>query len=64
MAEDPISLNKQSPSSTVKRQPRSLASKERQRQFAKDFGPELILTTPGLSGPISIANNNAKREDD
>ena len=52
MAEDPISPNKQSPSSTVKRKHRWLASKERQRQFAKDFGPELILTFPGLSGPV------------
>ena len=63
MAEDPISLNKQSPSSTVKRQPRSLASKERQRQFAKDFGPELILTFPGLSGPVIKPHKNVDEGD-
>ena len=64
MAENPISPNKEPQSSTVKRRPKRLASVERQRQFAKDFGAELLLTIPGLSRPISIANNNAKREDD
>ena len=64
MADIPISPNKQPPSSTVKRQPRTLASEEEHEQFKRDFSPELILTIPGLSGPISIANNNAKREDD
>ena len=62
MAEDPISPNKQSPSSTVKRQPKRLASVERQRQFAKDFGPELIITLPGLSGPVVKPHKNADGE--
>jgi len=64
MAENPISPNKEPQSSTVKRKHRWLASEEEHEQFKRDFSPELILTFPGLSGPIFIVNNNAKREDD
>ena len=66
MTANPISPNKtstQSPSSQVKRQPRSLVSVERQRQIAKDFGPELILTLPGLSGPVVKPHKNADEGD-
>ena len=63
MAEDPISPNKQSPSSTVKRQPKRLASVERHEQFIKDFGPELILTFPGLSGPVIKPHKNVDEGD-
>ena len=63
MAEDPISPNKQSSSLTVKRQPKRLASVERQRQFVKDFAPELILTFPGLSGPVIKPHKNVDEGD-
>ena len=63
MAEDPISPNKQPPSSTVKRQPRTLASEEEHEQFIKDFGPELILTFPGLSGPVIKPHKNVDEGD-
>ena len=63
MAEDPISPNKQSSSSTVKRQPKRLASRERHEQFKKDFGPELILTFPGLSGPVIKPHKNVDEGD-
>ena len=52
----------QSPSSQAKRQPRTLASSEEHEQFAKDFGPELILTMPGLSGPVVKPHKNADGE--
>ena len=55
--------SKQSPSLRVKRNHRWLASEERQRQFAKDFGPELILTLPGLSGPVVKLHKNADEGD-
>ena len=38
--------------STEKRVPRSLASEEEQKRFAAMFAPELVITIPGLSGPI------------
>mgnify|MGYP006215426869 FL=1 len=38
--------------STEKRVPKSLASEEEQKKFAEMFGPELVITFPGLSGPI------------
>ena len=63
MAEDPISPNKQSSSLTVKRQPKRLASRERHEQFKKDFGPELIFTLPGLSGPVVKPHKNTDGED-
>ena len=63
MADNLISPNKQSPSSTVKRQHRWLASEERHEQFKKDFGPELILTLPGLSGPVVKLHKNADEGD-
>ena len=43
--------SKLSPSSTKKRKNRLLASVQEQRQFAKEFGTELIISFPGLSGP-------------
>ena len=52
MADNPISPNKQSPSSTVKRQPRTLASAEEHEQFVRDFSPELILTFPDFPDPF------------
>ena len=63
MADNPISPNKQSPSSPVKRQPKRLASKERHEQFKKDFGPELIITFPGLSGPVVKPHKNVDEGD-
>ena len=63
MAEDPISPNKQSPSSTVKRKHGWLASEEEHEQFIKDFGPELILTFPGLSGPVIKPHKNVDEGD-
>ena len=53
----------QSQNSTVKRVDKYRASVERQRQFAKDFGPELILTLPGLSGPVVKPHKNADEGD-
>ena len=44
--------------STEKRVPRSLASEEEQKKFAEMFGPELIVTIPGLSGPIISPPSN------
>ena len=38
--------------STEKRVSRYRASAEEQKKFAEMFGPELIVTIPGLSGPI------------
>ena len=38
--------------STEKRVPKSLTSEEEHKKFAEMFGPELIITIPGLSGPI------------
>ena len=52
MADNPISPDKEAPSSQAKRQPKRLASKERHEQFVRDFGPELILTFTSLSGPV------------
>jgi hypothetical protein len=43
--------SKPSPSSTEKRASKYRASVEEQRQYAKDFGPEQIISFPGLSGP-------------
>ena len=37
---------------TEKRVPRSLASEEEQKRLAAMFAPELVITIPGLSGPI------------
>ena len=53
----------QSPSSTAKRQPKRLASKERHEQFVRDFGPELILTFSGLSGPVVKPHKNVDEGD-
>ena len=63
MADNPISPNKQSPSSTVKRQPRTLASAEEHEQFVRDFSPELILTFSGLSGPVIKPHKNVDEGD-
>jgi hypothetical protein len=61
--QDNSKTSTQSPSSPVKRQPRSLASEEEHEQFIKDFGPELILTLPGLSGPVVKPHKNADEGD-
>ena len=63
MAENPISPNKEPQSSTVKRVDKYRVSAQRAEQFKKDFGPELILTFPGLSGPVIKLHKNADRED-
>ena len=63
MADNPISPNKKSPSSPVKRQPRTLASAEEHEQFVRDFSPELILTFPGLSGPVIKPHKNVDEGD-
>jgi hypothetical protein len=52
MADNPISPDSEVPSSTVKRQPKRLASTKRHEKFKIDFSPELILTFPGLPGPV------------
>jgi hypothetical protein len=61
--QDNSKTSTQSPSSTAKRQPRALASAERHAQFKRDFGPELILTFPGLSGPVVKPHKNADEGD-
>ncbi|MDA9823541.1 hypothetical protein N9C56_13780 [Paracoccaceae bacterium] len=38
--------------STEKRVSRYRASAEKHKKFEELFGPELIITIPGLSGPI------------
>ena len=63
MADNPISQNDKSQTPKAKRQPRWRASEERQRQFVKDFGPELIITFPGLSGPVVKPHKNVDGED-
>ena len=50
--------------STEKRVPRSLASEEEQKKFAEMFGPELIITIPGLSGPIIIPPIGTNEEEE
>ena len=50
--------------STEKRVPRSLASEEEQKKFAEMFGPELIITIPGLSGPIISPPSNTNEEEE
>ena len=61
--QDNSKTSSQSQNSPVKRQSRWLASEERQRQFAKDFGTELIITLPGLSGPVVKPHKNADEGD-
>ena len=61
--QDNSKTSSQSQNSPVKRQPKSLVSVERQRQIAKDFSPELILTLPGLSGPVVKPHKNADEGD-
>jgi hypothetical protein len=63
MADNPISPDKEVPSSTAKRQPRTLASKEEHEQFKRDFSPELILIFPGLSGPVIKPHKDADEGD-
>jgi hypothetical protein len=53
----------QSPSSTVKRQPRWLVSAEIAEQLKRDFASELILTMPGLSGPVAKPHKSVDGED-
>ena len=50
--------------STEKRVPRSLASEEEQKKFAEMFGPELVITIPGLSGPIIFRPSDTKEGED
>ena len=63
MAENPISPNKEPQSLTVKRKHRWLASEEEHEQFKRDFSPELILTFPGLSGPVIKPHKNVDEGD-
>jgi hypothetical protein len=44
--------SKPSPSSMAKPVSKYRASSEEHEQFKKDFGPELIISFPGLSEPI------------
>ena len=50
--------------STEKRVPRSLASEEEQKRFAAMFAPELVITFPGLSGPIISPPSNTNEEEE
>ena len=50
--------------STEKRVPRSLASEEEQKRFAEMFAPELVITIPGLSGPIISPPRNTNEEEE
>ena len=50
--------------STEKRVPKSLTSEEEQKKFAEMFGPELIVTIPGLSGPIISPPSNTNEEEE
>ena len=50
--------------STEKRVPKSLASEEEQKKFAEMFGPELVITFPGLSGPIISPPSNTNEEEE
>ena len=50
--------------STEKRVRKSLASEEEQKKFAEMFGPELIITIPGLSGPIISPPSNTNEEEE
>ena len=50
--------------STEKRVPRSLASEEEQKRFAEMFAPELVITIPGLSGPIISPPSNTNEEEE
>jgi hypothetical protein len=61
--QDNSKTSSQSQNPTAKRRPRWLASVERHEQFKKDFGPELILTFPGLSGPVVKPHKNVDEGD-
>ena len=50
--------------STEKRVSRYRASAEEQKKFAEMFGPELIVTIPGLSGPIISPPSNTNEEEE
>ena len=63
MADNPISPDKEVPSSTVKRTSKYRVSAQRAEQFKKDFSPELILTFPGLSGPVIKPHKDADEGD-
>ena len=43
---------KKSPNSELPRQPVSRVSKSRQAELAKEFGSELMISFPGISGPL------------
>jgi hypothetical protein len=61
--QDNSKTSSQSQNSPVERQPRWRASAEEHAQFKKDFSPELILTLPGLSGPVVKLHKNADEGD-
>ena len=50
--------------STEKHVSKYRASAEEQKKFAEMFGPELIFTIPGLSGPIISPPRNANEEEE
>ena len=50
--------------STEKRVSKYRASAEEQKKFAEMFRPELVITFPGLSGPIINPPNNTNAEEE
>ena len=48
----------------AKRLPGSRASTEEQKKFAEMFGPELVITLPGLSQPIISPPNYTDEEEE
>jgi hypothetical protein len=55
---------KKSPNSELPRQPVSRVSTSRQAELAKEFGSELIISFPGISGPLihSPKTSNGKED--
>jgi hypothetical protein len=50
--------------STEKHVSKYRASAEEQKKFAEMFGPELVITFPGLSGPIISPPSNTNEEEE
>ena len=50
--------------STEKRVSRYRASAEKHKKFEESFGPELVITIPGLSGPIIFRPSDTKEGED
>ena len=48
---------------TEKRVSKYRASAEEQKKFAEMFGPELVITFPGLSGPIIPPSDTNEEEE-